>query len=170
MGPVTYQLSEADYLGYLRLHTRSQWPVFVAMALYVVIGFICLAWFLEDFGSLPEILAGTVAAFIGLGMLAYYIRLPRSTAKTWREYALIKEPMTRTQTDDGFTINQPSAHIAAKWGDMVKWDEDDGIFAIYVTRQSAYIMPKCSVPTDHVDFARQRLIASGLPQRRKLRK
>jgi len=88
----------------------------------------------------------------------------------WDAFGLIKEEMTIKLGEEGFTITQPSAHVDAKWSDMTGWDEVTEVLAVYVTRNQGYVVPKSQVPVSQIDYARERLIANGLPKAGALRK
>lgn len=175
MGPVTFQLSEADDLAFNRLNWRTNWRktstiVTLIIVLPLVPALIVLA------GGPHSIEIATVAsAVIGAVCAAfsaaiYFLYLPHHTAKVWREYALLHESITMTGDADGFTLNQTSAHVTAPWANMVKWDEDRHVFAIHVTSQMAYVLPQSDATAAMIDFSREQLISSGLPKKGKPRK
>ena len=117
-----------------------------------------------------SVAVGGVLGALGMIFLMRFVMIPRQANKAWNEYALIKEEMTLTLHEDSFIIDQKSGHVDSKWTDMIAWDETDLLFAIYLTRQLAYILPKDQVPPSHLDYARQRLLKSGLKKAGKRRK
>jgi len=67
-------------------------------------------------------------------------------------------------------MNQPSGTLKGKWQEMVKWDEDPALLAIYFNRVTAAIVPKTSHSHEMTNYCRDRLIVSGLPKAGKRRK
>ena len=170
MPPAKYAITQQDQLAFNILHWRGTVPRALFYVTLVVAGMIALAFAFDGMeGAIPVAVGGVVGVAVML-TLARYILVPRHAKRAWREFALIKEPVELSFTDDGFTLLQPSAHVDARWEKMIAWDEDAQVFAIYVTRQQAYILPKAQLDDAVIDFARERLIATGLVQKGAKRK
>jgi len=170
MAPAKYTLTEEDQLAFNILHWRGTVPKALLYVGIAVAGMLALAFAVDGLDVvLPVLVGGTVGAAIML-LLARYVMVPRHAKRAYRDFALIKEPVELSVSEEGFAMHQPSAHVDAKWDKMIAWDENAHVFAIYVTRQQAYILPKSQVDDGVVDFARERLMASGLIQKGKARK
>jgi YcxB-like protein len=165
-----YQLTQQDYLAFLRLHNRANAPrglLFLAAGGFALLLF---GWATNDLPIAATTLAIVMIAVLIIGVLVHFAWMPRHVAKTWREYSLIREPVTLTLTADGFHFVQPSAHVDVKWANVVKWDENATIFAVYATRQLAYIFPKSACEVALLNAAREGLLASGLLKKGRPRK
>lgn len=114
------------------------------------------------------VLVGVLAA--GLYTLGTRIFLRPKVRKVYRETASLKEDMTLFLEDGGIRIEQPSGMHRTQWGQLVRWDEDNHVFALFINRWQAFILPKQQVHKDIVDFMREQMKQSGLPLPWKLRK
>jgi hypothetical protein len=165
-----YQLTQQDYLAFLQMHNRANAP---RGLLFLSVGgaaLLLFGWATNDLPIAATTVAIVMIAVLIMALLVHFAWMPRHVAKTWREYSLIREPVTLTLTADGFHFVQPSAHVDVKWANVVKWDEEDAIFAVYATRQLAYILPKGACAESLLEAAREGLLSSGLTAKRKRRK
>ncbi len=170
IAPVSYHISQADYLALMRLFAARALPHFalVMLGLASVMALLGVAAGQIEIGFIAAItLLVTVAV---LTILSRLVLIPSRSGRTYREYGLIREEMTLTLSAEGFAIAQPSGSVAMAWGKVVAWDETGQIFAIHPTRQMAYILPKKAIGQERTDFIRQRLAEHGLPNRGKRRK
>lgn len=136
------------------------WWIFVS-AFFVVGGF---AYLLDGPRMAAEYLALAGVSAVGTLAAIRFLMVPRIAKRQWRENHNIREELTLTLNQDGFTIAEPSSHVDARWDQMLKWEESDAILAIFPNSLVAYILPKQQVGPEHIDFARQRLISNGLAQ------
>jgi hypothetical protein len=160
--PVEYTIGEADHVAFNLLQWRAMIPRTILAGAVAVIALGVLAYAIDGLDAfVPVAIGGTIGVGAVL-MIQRFIVVPRFARKTWREFKLLRETMTLSLGEEGFAIQQPSAHVDAFWQDMIAWDENARILAIYITRQLAYVLPKLDVGPDHIDYARERLIESGL--------
>ncbi|MGB3472403.1 MAG: YcxB family protein [Erythrobacter sp.] len=164
MEPVSYTISKEDHFAFWARQFSKSIRRFVIIVAGVVVVLGSLAWFLSDWTSAVAVVTGGCIGAVLFPLIMRYLVLPREAQRTWDAFALIKEEMTIDLGEERFTITQPSAHVDAKWSDMTGWDEVAGVFAVYVTRNQAYVIPKSQVPASHIDYARERLIANGFPK------
>ena len=169
MEPLRYSISENAQIAFSLMHFRaSAWKILAFLCAFVV-AIVCLSW---STGRLPEvvpvIVGGGVGIALWLGILQFII-VPWQAKRAWNEFSLIKEPIDLTLTETGINLAQPSATLESPWQNMIAWNECAEVFAIYVTRQQAYIIPKDQVGTEHIEFARKCLIESGLSKKGKRR-
>jgi len=170
MEPVAYRISQGDYITLMRMFAVRAIPRFV-MVMAGVVGVVSLAAVVLDAPEAAYSAAITVVIIVPvLVLLGRYVIIPRKGARTFREYALIREEMTLSLSDEGFAIAQPSGHVAMAWGDLLMWDESDRILAIQPTRELAYIIPKQAIGDERATFIRQKLADHGLPSKGKRRK
>jgi len=170
MDPVHYSISEKNQLDFSVMHFWASMPRFLAIMGGLVVVIVAVSWSLDDWGiALSAIVSGVVGVSIMLAIVRFFT-IPRFARKAWRDFALIKEPVELALSEDGFKMTQPSAHVDAAWDNMLAWNETDSVFAIYVTQQQAYILPKAQVGTRAIDYVRERLIDSGLVKRGAKRK
>ncbi|MEM7688153.1 MAG: YcxB family protein [Pseudomonadota bacterium] len=152
------------------LHFRASIGRFVLIATGAVLAIMAIAYTFDgEEAVLPVAIGGVIGVVLMLAIIRY-VTVPRFARKAYRDFALIREPIEFSPREDGFTLHQPSAHVDAQWLNMIAWDENEKVFAIYVTRQQAYILPKQQVEAEVIDFVRAGLINSGLIERGARRK
>ncbi|MEM1050846.1 MAG: YcxB family protein [Pseudomonadota bacterium] len=162
MEPVKYTLTEQDQLAFNILHWQASVPKAIFYAGLAIFGMGVLAYLIDGAGTVIFVAVGGLLGAVLVLCLARYVLVPRFAKRSWREFALIKETVELAISIDGFSMTQPSAYVDSKWEQMIAWDENSHIFAIYVTQQQAYILPKSQVSEHHLSYARDRLIESGL--------
>lgn len=169
-GPVTYRIREADHYSLWRMMSRWSgsrglaWSIGLLLLFGLVIGVAeqSVAEGLYPIGA--GLLAGVAA------LVAYYATIKPRARKVFRESVTLHEDMTLTFHDDGFEIAQASGRFRGRWVNMVRWDENPEIMAVFPNRYSAIIFPKDQVDEDCVTHIREQMQLSGLPKPWKLRK
>lgn len=112
-----------------------------------------------------------VGIFVGgVAVAALFVSLKSRARKVYRESASLQEEMTLIFEDEGCRIEQPSGLWRIQWRQLVRWDEDRDIFAVFPNRMMAIIFPKQQVSSNVVDFMREQMKLSGLPKPWRLRK
>lgn len=170
MESVSYHIGESDYISFMRMFAVRALPrsaMFIA-GVVVVVALVAISLGKPEAGISAAISA--VVTLVVFSLLGRYLIIPRKGARTFRDYALIREEMTLTLSENGFAIAQASGHVAMAWGNVLMWDETDQILAIHPTRELAYILPKRAIGTEREDFIRQQLVAHGLLRKGKGRK
>jgi YcxB-like protein len=170
-GPITYRIDEASHYALWKLmFRRSLWQLIAWTSPIIV--FLGLIFFTLNLQSVPGLINPIYAGFLIGVVIAVTQRLTlRSRAlKVYGETASFREEVAFHLTDQGFKTEQPSGIYRANWADMVRWDEDTEIFAIFPNRDKAVILPKDQFSVDVVLQARERMVQSGLPRPGKLRK
>ena len=167
--PIRYVIGEEHYLAFALLSARRGFRMaFAIFGIGLVAEFALLAL------SGGDPIAWTVVGFVALILLLVcnnrFRALPRLAKAAYREDAQIKEETTVQVDAQGYVAEFASGVVRREWANLVKWDEDDRIFAVYSNRQMGHIFPKDQVPGSVIDGIRHHLIASGLEQRGKLRK
>lgn len=170
LGPATYAITENDQLAFNILHWRATVPRALVFVAIVIVCLMALSYIADGPESTLLVAVGGVAGAALMFTLARFVLVPRHAKRAYREFALIKEPVKLSMNDETFSIVQPSARVEASWTQIIAWNEDLKVFAMYVTRQQAYILPKGQVEDSMIDFARERLVATGLIARGKARK
>lgn len=170
MDPIHYAIREEDQLAFADLHFRASVPRFLLAGGLAVAALLAMAFAVDGAEAAWAVSIGGAIGLALMYALIRYIFVPRHARRAWRDFALIQEPIDLTLGEDGFTLNQASAHVEARWEHMIAWDEDKRVLAIYVTRQQAYILPKDQVGAAALEYARERLIESGLIAKGKRRK
>ena len=168
--PVTFRISEQDYLAFSMLvFRRSLWRCL--MWLLPVIVILAVVFSQKEstvVGVLVPIVIGIVAGLAIIGL--QWLMLPFRAAKIYRESAALQQPLMFSADDAVFVIEQEAGVWRSQWRDMAKWDENDRLFAIFINRIMANILPKDQVDAATIDYVRSQLVTSGLAQRGKLRK
>lgn len=170
MEPVSHTITKDDHFAFWARQLSKSIRRFVIIVAGVVVVLGLLAWFLNDRTSAVAVATGGCIGAILFPLIMRCLVLPKEAQRMWDAFGLIKEEMTIKLGEEGFTITQPSAHVDAKWSDMTGWDEVTEVLAVYVTRNQGYVVPKSQVPVSQIDYARERLIANGLPKAGALRK
>jgi hypothetical protein len=168
--PVSYTISKAQHLAFWKLQFDASLRRGLLILGLVVAALVLLALGAGQAEDAFSVAFGGVLGATIMILAMRFVMIPRQANKAWNEYALIKEEMTLTLGEESFTIDQKSGHVDAKWADMTAWDETDAIFAMFLTRQLAYLLPKDQVSDEHLEFARESLVDSGLAKARKRRK
>ncbi|WP_298333538.1 YcxB family protein [uncultured Erythrobacter sp.] len=170
MEAARYKVSEEHQIAFTLLHFRASIPLFLLAGGLVTLAIAAVAYALADkFAALSVAIGGVIGVCLMLAIIRFF-SIIRHAKRAYREFALIKEPVELTLSDAGFTMAQPSAHVEGRWDKMIKWDEDDEVFAIYITQQQAYVVPKDQVEPGLIHVARNGLMASGLTTKRKKRR
>lgn len=170
MHPVAYRISQGDYITLMQMFAARAFPRFAMLiaGVVVIVSVIALA---VDAPQAAYSAAVTAALIVpALWLLGRYVIIPRKGARTFRDYALIREEMTLSLSAEGFAIAQASGHVAMAWSDVLMWDESNQILAIQPTSELAYIIPKQAIGDERADFIRQRLTDCGLSRKGKRRK
>lgn len=169
VGSVT--LDEQLHLKLWKLQfRRSVWNCLKGGLIGIVIILLVIA--LTDGLRASDVLAVALIGSVALTavLVVGWLTLPRRARQVFRESAGLHEQHRYELDETGFTTTQTSGHLRANWSDLVKWDETDEIFVIFPNRLMGYLIPKGQVSPEFVDYARLRLIDSGLSIKGKLRK
>lgn len=167
----SYSIDERLYLSFCKLGFRRSLPRSVAwsgLTIAIIVGVLSIFGF--DVLSLLAGAAGGLAVLVVLLSVQWFVLLPWQARKVYRESASLREEAALQVDEDGFFITQESGTMRGRWGDMVKWDETSDLLAIYPNRLMATLLPKRELAGETIAYCHERLIASGLPVRGKLRK
>lgn len=169
-GPVTFRISEGDYFAFNALMFRRTWSRCLLLGLPggALIA-VPVAWAEQSvMQGIGLMLVGIAAG--GLYTLVMRLFLKPRVRKAYRETATLQEEMTLFVEDGCIRIEQPSGMQRPQWSQLLRWDEDDRVFALFLNRWQAFIFPKHQVSKEVVDFMRDQIKLSGLPRPWKLRK
>jgi YcxB-like protein len=167
--PEEYRIGEVHYLAFAQLSAAQGFRIaFALFGGYLL--FVLAVIALVGGDTLLWSFAGFAAFLLALVCNNRFRALPRLTKAAYREDVQIKETRTLIYDAEGYAATFASGLVRQKWANLVKWDEDDHIFVVYSNRQMGHIFPKDQVQSHVIDDIRQHLVASGLPQRGKLRK
>jgi len=169
-GPVTYRIGEGDYFAFDALIFRRTWTRCLLLALPgCAIIAVPVAWAEQSVAQgIGLMLVGIAAAGLYTFVMRLFLR-PR-VRKAYRETASLQEEMTLFVEDGGIRVEQPSGMQRPRWVQLLRWDEDERVFALFPNRWHAFIFPKQQVSKDVVDIMREQMRKSGLPRPWKLRK
>lgn len=168
--PVTYRIGEDDYFAFNALMSRRTWTrcLFLGIPGAALVA-VPVAWIERS------LVQGIGLIIVGLAVGAIYSLVMRlflgpRVRKVYRETVSLQEELTLTFEEGGLRVEQPSGLHRVKWGQLVRWDEDDKVFTVFTNRVQALIFPKHQVGREAVDFMREQMLQSGLPRPWKLRK
>ena len=111
---------------------------------------------------------GTVAMFLILGI--HWLFLPSRAGRLFKETAQIDLPKQFSVDEEGFTFVCDTGHQRTSWSELVKWDENSDVIALFVNRIMAYAIPKPQVSPEMQTYIRHRLRDAGLTAAGKARK
>ncbi|WP_033375816.1 YcxB family protein [Porphyrobacter sp. AAP82] len=167
---VIYRVVEDDYLALNALVFRRTWirclwltlPTGAIIAVPIAV-------------SEQSVIHGIVLMLVGISGASLYVLLMRLFLKPrvrriYRETYALQEQATLFFEEGGIRVEQASGMQRAQWGQLVRWDEDEKIFALFPNRLLALSFPKQQVSTEVVDFMRDQIRLSGLPRPWTLRK
>lgn len=166
--PVRYVIGEDHYVAFALLSASKGFRIAFAIFGFCLVCELALIA-VSDGDPLLWAFASFVALILVLLCNNRFRALPRLARAAYREDAQIKEETSLTLDAEGYVTEFVSGTVRRKWANLVKWDEDARIFAVYSNRQMGHIFPKDQVPGSVIDTIRHHLIASGLPKRGKLR-
>lgn len=167
--PVRFVIGEEHSLAFALLSARRGFRTsFAIFGTGLTLELVIVA--VGDGGPLLWSFAAFFAAVLALLGVHRFRTLPRLARAAYREDAHIKEETFLSLGDDGYVTEFASGTFRRKWANLVKWDEDASIFAVFSNRVTGHIFPKDQVPEAVIDTMRHHLIASGLPTQGKLRK
>lgn len=169
-GPVSFTISEGDYHALNALMFRRTWGRCLVLGLLAAaVVAVPVAWVERSLLlGIGLILVGLAAGTIYILAMRLFLR-PRGR-KVYRESASLQEEMTVTVDQDGLHVEQASGSYHAQWRKLVRWDENEAVFALFPNRIQALIFPKHEVGKEVVDFMRKQMKISGLPRPWRLRK
>lgn len=169
MQPVEYRIGEDDYINFGLLNTAKAFRIFLSV-FCGYLAFVLAAIAVSGGSTILWGMAVLTAFLLGLLCNNRFRALPRLLKASYREDAQIKEPVLLTYDADGYVAESAASFNRREWADMVRWDENDRIFVVFSNRQLGHIFPKDQVPAHVIDDIRNHMVASGLPERGKLRK
>ena len=168
----TFTLEEKDHEALWRLnalsHVRRKLQPFSLIVLGIAVALLAFgeSW-LHPLGF--GLLFGFAMLF-AIVVVQYFIFLPRSSARVFRESAYLHGPQTISLDEEGFVIEGLSGEGRHAWADIAKWDETREVMAVYPNRLIAFILPKEKLTPALIDHVRTQLVGSGLNRKGKLRK
>lgn len=170
--PGTFQVDEAIHIEFSKMTCRANAvrPIGIMSAVVLIAAAILfLVGTNDSIGLGIGVLIG-LAVGLGLIFLSYMFLLPRQAVSLFRQSGYLREPQTISFEESGFLMEQASGHGRHQWTMMNKWNETDALFAIYLNRMLAFVLPKDQIAPATIDFIRSQLIASGLPKKGKQRR
>lgn len=167
---VTYRIEEGDYLAFNALVFRRTWIRCLLLGIPgAALIAVPVAWIERSFvQGVGLIMVGLAAGAIYSFVLRLFLG-PR-VRKVYRETASLQEELTLVLAESGLLVEQPSGSHRVEWGQLVRWDENDTVFAVFTNRVQALIFPKQQVGREAIDFMREQMLRSGLNRPWKLRK
>src|SRR5436853_161868 len=77
---------------------------------------------------------GISAAFAAVPALlaaSYFLCIPITTRKTYRDHKTVHRPYTYAWSETELAVTSASGEWHHAWGDFLKWNEDAQVFVLY---------------------------------------
>lgn len=161
----TFLPTEAQALAAMRviLNRRFRIPVWplVVFAPLIAAAFLLYGNEGRFTGALP-VLAWLVLILSGVVALAYYWLLPRQARRSFRQTALLQEPITIAWDDAGYSLSSPRGNSQLRWTELYAWADRDGLFLLLQSEMLYNLVPHAALAPDQVGDLRNCLAQSGL--------
>jgi hypothetical protein len=165
---ISYRMEEQDYV---KLNRRLlfmgpfRW-LLIALALAIFVNAILSLFLPED--DLTDLFWVAGFGLVVVAVMAFSVS--HHAKAVYREQASMSEMRLITLTDQEIHFEQPSGSFKIAWHNIVRWDDWSDMLILYASRASMFVLPKSTIPAEHIDYIRDRLIHSGLPTAGKRRK
>lgn len=166
----TIQLDEFHHLRLWQLIFFRSIPR--ALGWYAIVIAALLAFFQSQDGWSYDLLWGLGGGFVWvLSMLAaLWLSLPFRARKIFNETSQITLPKQFTADEAGFEFVCETGHQRTTWSELVKWDENSDVIALFLNRIMAYVIPKAQISPELQVYIRDQLHNAGLPKPGKVAK
>lgn len=144
-GPVSFKITECDHYALNKLILRRSLNLpKLALVLAALLAALSIVFnVLLGRPLLDGLVPILVGIFVGgVAAAAFFGSLKPRASKVYRESASLQEEMTLIFEDEGCRIEQLSGLWRIQWLQLVRWDEDRDIFAVFPNRAMAIIVPK----------------------------
>ncbi len=141
-GEVTFQPTEADYVGANRDHyLRSLKGPRSYVGLAVI--FIFFVWLELQFYTLLAIAFAIMAvAFITFAVCAaVYSTIPRTAGRLFHQQASFRHPLTYAWDDRGMNLRAHNSNSLTPWRDLHRWIACKDMFLFYLDERTFYFLP-----------------------------
>ena len=157
---VSLTLTAEDYVAANRLHflkcLRSR-SAFVAFAMLVAAYLIWMAIArIDQWGTTGVVaLNACFAAVVVLTMANYFLLIPITTRRTYRNHKALHHPYTFSWSETGLTVTSTSGEWQVAWSDYLKWHEDAQVFVLYQAPRLFNMLPKRALTPEQIVDIRQ---------------
>jgi hypothetical protein len=115
------------------------------------------------------VLICSVLTFLYL-LIFFLFLLPRRSRRLFRESKSLQHPMRIRMSADQAEFLHVSGEFRLPWRDVHKWDEYAGLLSLSLNSATMMLIPLANMDPSALNYARNRLAESGLPQRGKARR
>lgn len=136
------------------------WPI-VVFAPLIGVAFLLYGGESRFTGILPT-LAWLVLILSGIVGVVYYWLLPRQVRRSFRQTALLQEPITMEWDGEGYVLTSERGSSRLHWTELFAWAERDGLFLLLQSEMLYNLVPHAALAPDQVEDLRQCLAQSGL--------
>ncbi|QIG52819.1 YcxB family protein [Altererythrobacter sp. BO-6] len=163
----TFTLNEGHALGAMKLvmNRRTKIPVWPVVVFGPLIAVVFLLYKSDGpFSEILPILGWLVIVLSGLVAIAYYWALPRQVRRSFRQTAMLQEPMTIEWDEAGYALSSASGNARLNWDELYAWAEQDDIVLLMQSEMLYNLVPKAALSADQLGSLRSCLAHSGLKQ------
>ena len=136
---IQYNITEKDYIESVKLAAVATKKQFQLLGI-VGFGLLLLALFgPQGFKGIGYIaLIGGVVGYL----LTLHVISPWQAKISYRSYKIIQDTIKLTIEEEGYTLESINGTNEMKWGDLLKWREDEHVVLVYYTPKIFHMVPK----------------------------
>jgi len=135
---VEYRISENEYARANRLFVRpgprQRWLYGLIATVLLALAAVSPSWRILAGGAL----VGGVAGYL----LTCHVILPWLARRQYRNYPAVRTPAGIALDDDGLRFRGRDFDSLLRWGQLIRWRENDEFILVYQTPRLYHIVPK----------------------------
>lgn len=135
-----YQLTEAELISALKIHSRGSKNALIVMSIILVI--------LLLIGIFTEYKAVSFGAVIG-GVLTYIliltVILPFNAKKQFKQNRGLRDETTMQSHSEGINFKSEMGESKLQWQDIHQWKFSQHVFLLYITSALFYVVPERAI-------------------------
>ncbi len=168
---IKVKLDEKDYISFSYWHIKNIYLFF-----YIFLGIMLLSWLYPLYISGKQLdRAGIISSLIAVIIfVAILIYLPISTKsrlkKLFASDKFLQLEQTYDITADSISVSSERSNTLVKWDEVYSLKESQDMFAIFLARNRAFLLPKRFMDDAAIQELRQLAIANLPTKKVKLRK
>jgi hypothetical protein len=157
---VSLTLTADDYVAANRLHFLNCYRKRSAVAVFVLLVLAYLVWtavaHLYQWGATGWLAMNACFAAVPACVIAsYFLSVPISTRKSYRNHKALHRPYTFSWSETGLAVTSASGEWNVAWSDYLKWDENARVFILYQAPRLFNILPKRALTEEQIVDIRQ---------------
>jgi hypothetical protein len=157
---VSLTLTADDYVAANRLHLLGYLRKRTALVNYTMLVLAYFVWvaaaYLGQWGAMGWLAFNACFAAVPVCIIAsYFLSIPITTRKTYRDHKTIHRPYTYSWSETGLAVASANGEWNLAWSDYLKWDENAQVFILYQAPRLFNILPKRALTAEQIVDIRQ---------------